>query len=144
MGGNFNANLVDPEGTPRGQDIADEIAAEGIVDVVLHSLPSCNTWLQDMCTWRMRKDGQEIWSRTDYILGTYCRLLQDVDIQDMRHNSDHYMVLGCMSGDLEKELMDYLRKVRRFLLRPIRRDLASASEKIFSELKNQTPNPPPE
>ena len=43
-------------------------------------------------------EGREVWSRTDYILGTDIRLFGNVSIQDPRHNSDHYMVLGCLNS----------------------------------------------
>ena len=42
----------------------------------------------------MIREGWEVRSRTDYILGTYRRLFGNVSVRDPRHNSDHYMVLG--------------------------------------------------
>ena len=41
VAGNLNANLVEPECTPQGEAIADELAAAGLLDMVLHSLPRC-------------------------------------------------------------------------------------------------------
>ena len=90
----------------------------------------------------MSRDGREVQFRKDYILRTYCRLFQDVDPGDPRHNSDHYMVMGCMRGDPVKELTDYLRKSHRFPLWTIRNDLPSASENIFLYLKTHIPKPP--
>ena len=46
----------------------------------------------------MRRQGQVVRYRTDYILGTDRRLLQNVTVRDTRHNTDHYMVLGCLPG----------------------------------------------
>ena len=43
-------------------------------------------------------------------------------------------------GWSEKELTDYLRKALHFLLRPLRRYLMSASDKLFSALKNHILN----
>ena len=106
----------------------------------MHLLPRCRPWLQDRFTWSMRRDGREVQFQTDYILGKYLRLFQDVAIRDPRHNLDHYMVLGCLMGEPAKDLTEYLRKARRLPLRPIRRDLASASEKLFSDLNNNIPN----
>ena len=37
-----------------------------------------------------------MWSCTDYILGTDRRLFGNVSVRDPRHNSDHYLVLGCL------------------------------------------------
>ena len=41
-------------------------------------------------TWR------EVRSLIDYILGTDHSLFRNVDVWDPRHNSDHYLVLGCL------------------------------------------------
>ena len=40
--------------------------------------------------------GREVQSRTDYILGKYCCLFRNVAVWDPQHNSDHYLVLGCI------------------------------------------------
>ena len=111
MAGDLNANLADPGGTPRGEAITDKRAAAGIEDMGLHFLPRRKPWLKDMCTCRMRRDGQEVRSRRYYILGIYVRLLQDMAVREPKHNSDHYMVLDCLMGRAAKELTDYLRKV---------------------------------
>ena len=47
-------------------------------------------------------------SRTDYILGMDRRLFRNVFVQDPRHNSDHYMVLGCLPSASLKEHNRYL------------------------------------
>ena len=60
----------------------DEIAAAGLMYMGLHFLPQRMQWLQDRCTWSMNQDGQEVRSRTKYILGTYHRLFQDVAVRD--------------------------------------------------------------
>ena len=138
--GNLNTNQIDPEGTPQGEAIVDELVSTGIEDMGLKFLQRCKTLLQDRCAWSMRRDGLEVRSRTNHILGTDLRLFQDVAVQDPRHNLDHYMVLGCLMGEPAKDLTEYLRKARRLPLRPIRRDLASASEKLFSDLNNNIPN----
>ena len=41
-----------------------------------------------------------------------------------------------------KDLTGYLRKSGRFPLRPLRRDLALAPDKLFSEMKTHIINPP--
>ena len=143
MAGDLNANLADPEGAPRGEAISDKLVAAGLLDTGLHFLPQRKPWLQDRCTWTMQRYGQEVRSRTDYILRTDRKPFQDVAIQDMHHHSDHYMVLGCLGGEPAKELTDYLCKTRRSPLRPLCRDLAFASDKLFSEINSQIPNPPP-
>ena len=74
MAGNLNANLADLEGTPKGEAIADELAAAGLLDIEIIFLPRRKTWLQDKCTWRIHRYGIEVWSWTDNIFGTDCRL----------------------------------------------------------------------
>ena len=41
-----------------------------------------------------------------------------------------------------KDLTGYLQKSGRFPLRPLRRDLALAPDKLFSEMKTHITNPP--
>ena len=55
----------------------------------------------------LRKE-QEVRSRTDYILGTERRLFRNVIGRDPRHNSDHYMVLGCLPSAPLSETKRYL------------------------------------
>ena len=40
--------------------------------------------------------GMEVRSRTDYIMGKYFCLFRNVDFREPQHNSDYYMVLGCL------------------------------------------------
>ena len=138
----INANLEEPEGTLRLEAIADRLTAAGLSDMGLHFLPRQKPWLKDRCTWRIQQDKLEVRYRTDYIIGTHCRLFQDVTFWDTQHQSDHYMVLGCLRGEPEKEITGYLRKLRRYPLRTLHRDLASGPDKLFSELKTHILKPP--
>ena len=52
--------------------------------------------------------GQEVRSRTYYILGTDLRLFQNVAVQDPRQNSVHYLVLGCFHEVTLRENQCYL------------------------------------
>ena len=54
--GDLNANIVEPEGTPRGEAIADGLAATGLVYMGLRFLSRRKPWLQDRCMWNMRRD----------------------------------------------------------------------------------------
>ena len=66
----------------------------------------------------MIREGKEVRSRTEYILGTYRRLFGDVSVQDPRHNSGHYMVLGCLHSTPLRENIRYLGGCKRLPLRP--------------------------
>ena len=51
----------------------------------------------------MIREGREVCSRTDYILGTDCHIFGNVSVRDPRHNSDHYMVMGFLHSASLKE-----------------------------------------
>ena len=97
VAGDFNVDILAPEGR-RAENIATELATEGLEDMAQHFMPRGRRWCQDRRTWEMRRQGQVVRSWTDSILGTDRRLLQNVAVRDPRHNTDHYMVLGCLPG----------------------------------------------
>ena len=76
----LNANIAEPEGTLRGDAIADELATAGLDNMGLNFLPWRKPWLQDRCKWTMRQDGKEVRSQMDYILRTDLRLFQEVAV----------------------------------------------------------------
>ena len=96
VAGDFNGDLAKPEGDRRAEAIATLLATEGLEDMARHFLPREIRWCRDRRTWGMLQKGREVRSRTDYILGTDSRLFRNVAVRDPRHNSDHYMVLGCL------------------------------------------------
>ena len=49
----FNANLADPEGDRRGEDIAAALETEGLEDMSAHFLPRRRPWFRDRRTWSM-------------------------------------------------------------------------------------------
>ena len=96
VAGDFNVDITAPEGNRRTENIATDLAMAGLEDMAQHFMPRRRQWNRDRQTWDMRRKGQVVWSRTDYILGTNRRLFKNVAVRDPRHNSDHYMVLGCL------------------------------------------------
>ena len=81
--GDFKTDLAAPEGREQDEGIAADLEEEGLEDMSGHFLPWHNTWLKDGCTWAMRRGGQEVRSRTDYILGTDSCLFQNVVVWDV-------------------------------------------------------------
>ena len=79
----------------------------------------------------MIRDGMEVWSWTDYNLGTDFCLFENVSIQDPRHYSDHYMVLGCLHSASLEEHVRYLGGCKKIPLcpptEPTREDTISAA-----------------
>ena len=91
---------------------------EGNEDMSAHFLPSRRSWFRDGRMWSMIREGREVRSWTDYILGTDLRLFGNVSVRDPRHNSDHYMVLGCLHSATLREHTRYLRRRKRLPFRP--------------------------
>ena len=48
----------------------------------------------------------------------YRRIFWNFSVQDPRHNSDHYLVLGCLRSSPLREHSEYLRRNKRLPLRP--------------------------
>ena len=61
----------------------------------------------------MIREGREVRSRTDYILGIDRRLFWNVSVRDPMHNSDHYIVLGCLRSAPLREHAKYLGGLKR-------------------------------
>ena len=74
------------------------VATMGLEDISAHFLPRQRAWNLYQRTWVVVKQGKEMRSRTDYILGYNCQIFQNVAVQDPQHNSGHYMVMGCLYG----------------------------------------------
>ena len=93
VAGDLNINSVATEGDQREEYIAATLATERLEDMAPHFLPRRRRWFRDRRTRCMLLKGRDMWSRTDYILGTDRRLFKNVSVQEPWHNSDHYMVL---------------------------------------------------
>ena len=89
----------------------------------------------------MLRNGREVRSRTDYILGADRRLFSNVAVRDPRHNSDHYMVLGCLTSAPLTEHKRYLGRRKRWPVRlpgePTRTD------QLFAALRRAVPKAQP-
>ena len=87
----------------------------------------------------MIREGREVRSWTDYILGTDHHLFGNVSVQEPRHNSYHYMVLVCLHSALLKEHARYLGG-RKWL--PLRLPTAPTREDgISTALHRAVPKP---
>ena len=86
VAGDFNVKLLEPEIDRRGEDTKAALAIELLKDMSMHFLPRRRSWCQDGRKWRMIRAGMEVRSRTDYILGTDCRLFWNLYVRDPRHN----------------------------------------------------------
>ena len=106
-------------------------------DILAHFLPQWRPWYRDRRTWSIVRLGRGMWSRTDYILGTYCRLFRNVAVRYPQNNLDHYMVLGCLCSSPLRERTDYLRRRMRLPLRPT--TTLTREDGLFAALRRATP-----
>ena len=66
----------------------------------------------------MVRKGKVVWSRTDYILGTDRSLFWNVSVQDLRYNTDHFLVLGCLCSAPAREHAKYPTVHKKLPLQP--------------------------
>ena len=135
----LNTTLTDPENNRRGTEIAAALMEEGLKYMAAHFLPRQSRWCREWRTWSIVQEGELVRSWTDYILGTYRRLFWNVYVRDQRHNTNHYMVLGCLRSAPEREHTKYLTGRKRLPLQlpadPTRED------GIFAFLRRDVPKP---
>ena len=81
----------------------------GVEDMTAHILRRKRIWGRERRTWNMVREGKMVRSRMDYILGTDRSLFRNVSVRDPRHNTDHFMVVGCLRSALEREHARYIR-----------------------------------
>ena len=137
--GDLNTTLTEPDNDRRGTEIAAALTEEGLEDMAAHFLPRQRKWGRERRIWSMVREGKVVRSRTDYILGTDCRLFWNESVWDPRQNTDHYMVLGCLHSAPEREHTKYLTGRKRLPLQtpadPTRED------GIFAALRRAVPKP---
>ena len=85
----------------------------------------------------MLQKGREVRSRADYILGTDLRLFGNVSVRDPQHNSDHYMVLGCLPSASLTEHKWYLGGRKKLPLNPLTEP--TREDEVFAALRRAVP-----
>ena len=141
VAGDFNADIKAPEGNRRAENIATDIETTGLEDMAQHFMPRRRRCNRDRRTWEMRQKGQVVRSRTDYILETDSRLFKNVAVRDPRHNSYHYMVLGCLPSAPLLVTKQYLGGQKRWPVRPPTEP--SQTDTPFAALRRSVPKPTP-
>ena len=139
VAGDLNTTLADPENDQRGTDIVAALTEEGLEDMSAHFLPRRRTWGRERRTWSMVREGKVVRSGTDYILGTDCCLFWNVSVWDPRHNTYHYMVLGCLCSAPEREHTKYLTGHKQLPLQPP--SAPTQEDGIFTSLRRAVPKP---
>ena len=77
--GDFNTDMEFLDGNKCDEAIVAVMETEGLKGTMEHLLPRKIPWTGDGRTWTMIHCGQEVRSRTDYILGKDRRMFQNVD-----------------------------------------------------------------
>ena len=137
--GDFNTDLAVPESWERDEGGAAALAEEGLEDMSGHFLPRNKWCLKDGCTWAMHQGGRKLRSCNNYILGTDSCLFQNVAVWDARHNTDHYLVLGCLLGAAPAARLRSLGNLTRFSIRPMAN--LDKAYRMFSGLWRSIPRP---
>ena len=96
VSGYLNTNLYQPEVDWREEEIAVSLTAAGLEDTSAHFFLRRHPVFEYRRKWRMVCLGMEVWSRTEYILGTYRCIFRNAAVWDPEHNSYHYIVLVCL------------------------------------------------
>ena len=87
----------------------------------------------------MVREGKVVRSHTDYLLGTDRSLFRNVSVRDPRHNTDHFIVVGCLRSALEQEHTRYITGRRKLPLRPPTEQ--TREDGIFVALRRAMPKP---
>ena len=87
--------------------------------------------------WGVLRNRREVRSRMDYILGTDRHLFGNDAARDPRHNSDHYMVLGCLSSASLMEHKRYLGGSKQWPVRPAEK--LTQTDQLFADLRRAIP-----
>ena len=104
-----------------------------------HFLPRQCRWGREHRKWSIVQEGKVVRSQTDYILETDRRIFRNVSVRDLRPNTDHYMVLGCLRSVPEREHTRYLSGRNKLPLRPP--DEPTREDGIFTALRRAVPKP---
>ena len=135
----LNTDLEDSESDRRGSEIGAAMMEAGVEDMTAHFLPRKYRWVREIRKWSMVQEGKVVRSRTDYLLGTDRSLFRKVSVQDPRHNTNHFMVVGCLRSAPEREHTRYIMVRRKMPLRPPTEP--TREDGIFAALRRAVPKP---
>ena len=123
----------------RGSEIAAALTEAGVKDMSAHFLPRKRLWGRERQTWSMVREGRVVRSRTDYLLGTYQSIFRNVSVQDPRHNSDHFMVVGHLRSATARDHARYIKGRRKIPLKPLSEP--TREDELFGALRRAVQKP---
>ena len=139
VAGDLNTDLEDAENDQRGTEIAAAMTEAGAEDMTAQFIPRKRRWGRERWTWSMVQEGKVVRSRMDYLLGTDKRLFRNVSVRDPRHNTDHFMVVGCLRSAPGREHTRYIMGRRKSPLQPPTEP--TREDGIFAALWRAMPKP---
>ena len=139
VAGDLNTDLEDSESDRRGTYIAAVMTMAGVEHMTAHFLPRKRRWGRERRTCSMVREGKVVRSRTDYIIGIDRNLFRNVSVRDPRHNTNHFMVVGCLRSAPEQEHTRYIMGRWKMPLRPPTEP--TREEGIFASLRRAVPKP---
>ena len=137
----LNVDLEKAGGRGRDEDIVVVVAMSGLEYLAVHFFPRRRLWCRYRRTWAVVRQGRVVRSRTDYILGSDRLIFQNMALWDPRHNSDHFMVVGCLRRASLREHSRYFGRRTCLPLRPPGRQTRKRADKLFAELRRVVPKP---
>ena len=81
----------------------------------------------------MVRQGRAVESKADYILGSKCKISQNVAVRYLRYNFDRLMALGCLCRISPREKSCYLKRRTCLPLHLPSFQTRTREEKIFAE-----------
>ena len=133
--GGFNVDLVHTESAGQDEETVSDLAADTLEAMLAQFIPRRRSWCWDRRMCSIVCMGREVRSWEEYIMGIYRRLLRNMSIRDPMHNSDHYIILGCLHITTLREHTKYLGLPLQPLITPMRED------RIFTVLRREITNP---
>ena len=135
----LNANILEPEGNRRDEAIAAALSDAGLDKVLGHLLLCSAPWTWDGRTWSMPTQVSVVRSPTDYIISIDRCLLHNGPVQDPRHNIYHWVFLGCLHGDSQREHQRYLGRRTQHPLRPP--TVPTREDVLFTDIRQSITKP---
>ena len=98
--GDLNTDLGDTKNHRRGSEIAAAMTEVRLEDMMANFFLRKRKWRRERRTWSMVREGKVVRSRTDYLLVTDRSLFRNMSGRYPRHNTDRFMVVGCLCSAL--------------------------------------------
>ena len=108
LAGKLNSELSSPDRHDCDEAISTDMVIEGLENMAAHLITCHSPWKSNGWTWIIICCGQEVRSWAYYTLGKDHCMLRTVSVWYPRNYTDHYLVLGCLCGAIQRDHQHYL------------------------------------